>query len=514
MIGNESRGEKKAENRDVPPTQDTTETTVHGVFAWGSNTGRVAAPDHPEETVIKVPTRIPWFDGKVLRDVKLDRHFGAAIDINGDLIQWGTAYKQDIMTPEVTLQGRNLDQLCLSKNRILARSRDGRVYSVPVSHQDQEEGSKPTETSWIFWNWISPIAYREIKPKLETGERVTSIAGGLEHALLLTSKGRVFSMASASDVYPSRGQLGVPGLTWLNRPEGPFDAPHELTSLRDSQAIDIACGDYHSLVLDKEGRVFSWGDNTQGQLGFNTNVASSIVNRPSLLPTQKLYTGPLQQLKGITQIAAGGSNSYIAADSVAVEAPGQPEWVPRRRSEKVTADTFAFGSGILGALGNNRWTHMQSTPTKIPSLSSLFEYDEQSKTTFPIRPRRLSVGATHAAVTMPDMSVWTHGSRQSIRAADVLFWGGNEHYQLGTGKRNNVSCPAPIAPLDQAAELQRAQKSAVAEQGLCFRATGPKRMPVQLHNGPGYVVCRQHVECGRHVTCVFHRPEPMWRVGV
>ena len=32
--------------------------------------------------------------------------------------------------------------------------------------------------------------------------------------------------------------------------------------------------------------------------------------------------------------------------------------------------------------------------------------------------------------------------------ADILWWGGNEHYQLGTGKRNNVNSPVYIGPLD------------------------------------------------------------------
>lgn len=54
--------------------------------------------------------------------------------------------------------------------------------------------------------------YREIntqRPGL--GERIFDVSSGREHALLLISKGRVFSAASSSDSFPSRGQLGIPG---------------------------------------------------------------------------------------------------------------------------------------------------------------------------------------------------------------------------------------------------------------------------------------------------------------
>lgn len=42
-------------------------------------------------------------------------------------------------------------------------------------------------------------------------ERIFDVSSGREHALLLISKGRVFSAASSSDSFPSRGQLGIPG---------------------------------------------------------------------------------------------------------------------------------------------------------------------------------------------------------------------------------------------------------------------------------------------------------------
>jgi alpha-tubulin suppressor-like RCC1 family protein len=503
-------GASKEENRDLISSQHhqvKRSWENPGLYAWGSNTGRVVAPDLPTETIIKTPRRISWFDGKLLRDVKLDRNFGVAIDEKGNLLQWGNGFKPNLSQPEMTLKGKNLVRLAISKDRIIGLSKNGSVYSIPVSSEDQEAGSKPGEASWIpYWTWKSPISYRTLSPKnLGYSEKVTAVDGGLEHAVMLTSNGRIFSCASASDSFPTRGQLGVPGLTWMTRPEGSFDQPHEITTLRGFQIARVACGDYHSLVLDKDGRVFAWGDNAQGQLGFDFNPESTIVDTPSLLPTQKLYTGT-SQTPTITSISAGGNNSFMTVDATKVASQGQSEDDPRanRGLGAVTADTFAFGSGIYGQLANSRWTHVQSTPSKIPTLSGLFEYDEKALKTVPIRLAHLSVGTTHAAAVMKNITYLSASQSTSTDdtnwGADIVFWGGNEHYQLGTGKRNNVSTPVYLQPLDMAAEVQRAKRSSGAREEHRFHIT--PRTTARLGDGRKVSV-EQRVECGRNVTCVY-----------
>ena len=504
-------GVSKEENRDLISSQHLQVKRSWenpGVYAWGSNTGRVVAPDSTENNV-KTPRRIAFFDGKLLRDIKLDRNFGAAVDEKGNLLQWGIGYAPDIKVPVETLKGKNLVSVCLSRDRILALSKSGKVYSVPASREEQEGGRKVSESSWIpFMSSQSQIAYRTLEPKdLARGERVSALAGGLEHALLLTSKGRVFSAASASDAYPSRGQLGVPGLTWLTRPAGDFDQPHEISTLKGFEIAAVACGDRHSLALDKEGRLFTWGDNSSGQLGFDNTAEASVVDAPSLVPMQKLYSGS-SQLPRITSIAAGGSNSYFTVDATKVAPqPGSADAndpALLRQVGRVTADTFALGTGISGSLGNSRWTHVQSSPTKIPSLSGLFEYDEQTSTTVPIRLSALSVGDKHAAAVMKNITYLDASSKTSSDdtnwGADIVFWGNNEHYQLGTGKRNNISTPLYLQPLDSAAELARAKKSTGAREEHRFHIT--PRSKAKLGDGRTVEV-EQKIECGRGVTCVY-----------
>ncbi|KAF1956846.1 mitochondrial protein-like protein Fmp25 [Byssothecium circinans] len=477
-----------------------------GVYAWGSNSGRVVAPDL-QEAFIKTPRRIPFFDGVLLRDIKLDRKFGAAIDERGDLLQWGTDFSTETTQPTPTLKGKNLTSLAISRDRILALSSSGDVYSVPVSQEEQQKGPKPKSTSWIpFWGSTSNnISYRTRTPSnLSWNEKVTSISSGLEHALMLTSAGRVFSLASGNQDYPKKGQLGIPGLTWETRPEGAFDIPHEITTLKGFPIKRIATGDFHSLVSDASGRAFSFGDNSVGQLGFDFNPESTFIDAPSLLPTQKLYAGTAQQAS-VTNVFAGGNTSFLSIEATKPVAAA-------RAPDRIQADTWAFGFGLTGQLGNGRWIHNQSNPTKVPTFSGLFEWDEKTNSVVPIRLAYMSIGSTHAAAVMDNVaSVAVSGNTKRLTendtnwGRDIVFWGNNEFYQIGTGKRNNVPSPTYIQPLDQRAEEERS--ASVMGWGKQKREKEMHRFQItprsKVKVGGRTVDMEQKVECGRGVTAVY-----------
>lgn len=498
--------ESKEDNRDLISSQHLQVKKSWenpGVYAWGSNTGRVAAPDSTDN-VVKTPRRISYFDGQLLRDLKLDREFGAAINENGDLVQWGVAFSKANPTPAETLKGKDLIRIEISRDRILALGKNGTVYSVPVAGSDQSVGEKSHQSSWLsFWSSPETVNYRRIKPQnLSWGESIVDIASGLEHALLLTSKGRVFSAASSTSDFPSKGQMGIPGLTWATRPKGPYDEPHEILSLKGFKIVKVAAGDYHSLVLDSDGRVFVFGDNTSGQLGFEVEPQFPFIDAPIPLPFNKIYSGSNQQPR-VTSIAAGGANSFFTVDAKRV-AGVREETDSIRDLGRITADTWACGSGIWGSLGTGKWTHVSLGPSKIKSLSGLYEWDENTNSTVPIRLARLSAGSTHVAAVMDNVTSVDASDVTSDNdtnwGADILFWGGNEYYQIGTGKRNNLALPTYIEPLDGG--LGDAEKGRKGEHHR-FQIT--PRSTVRLgESGTGRKVSvEQRVECGRFVTAVY-----------
>ncbi|EAT80389.2 hypothetical protein SNOG_11977 [Parastagonospora nodorum SN15] len=436
-----------------------------GVYTWGSNAGKVVAPDS-DEKYIKTPRRISYFDGKLLRDIKLDRNFGAAIDEKGDLLQWGVAFSKDVTEPTKTLRGHNLKSLQFSRDRIIALSSGGTVYSIPVSQAEQKEGSKPTSRACSH-------AYIPL---------VASSPLPLVHK-----------------TFPTKGQLGIPGISFESRPPGPFDMPHEITTLKGFPIKKIAAGDYHSLVCDSEGRAFTFGDNTAGQLGFPFNAEATYVDAPSLLPTQKLYAGSASQAK-VSNVFAGGNTSFLTIDATKAD------------QSRTTADTWAFGFGLTGQLGVGRWIHTCADPVKVPAFSGLFEWDEKAHKPIPIRLNTISVGATHAAAVMDNVASVLVSDRTRSKLTDndtnwgrdILFWGNNEFYQIGSGKRSNMATPTYIQPLDQSAELERAAgvggiKALREKEMHRFQITPRQKVRV---NGR-MVEFEQKVECGRGCTAVY-----------
>lgn len=473
-----------------------------GVWCWGTNNGKVAAPD-AKESLVKAPRWLRFFEGSLLRDLKVTQQFGAAISEDGDLLQWGSAYSAESRQPVPTLKGKNLISVALSKDRILALSANGKVYSMAVSLEEQTLGPKPMESSWLpFMSSRSLISYRQIKPTLSYTERISHIASGDSHAVLLTTSGRVFTFASGNEEFPSRGQLGVPGLTWFSRPKGPYDTPHEVTGLHGFKVTSIAAGDNHSVALDNKGRVFSWGDNFKGQLGIgDTSKDTTYFDAPALVPMTRLYAGTAQK-PHVTHIYAGGNTTFFNVDATRVAVPEDEDNLLARRSVgRITADTWACGHGIWGQLGNGRWTHVQSLPTKIAPLSGLFEYDESARRAIPIRVRALSVGGNHVAATLDNVTYTSAsdstGANDTNWGADVLFFGNNEFYQLGTGRRNNVTTPTYIQPLDRVAEVREGKRP--KEETHRFHATPMSTVVV----GGRARSFEQRVVCGRGVTAVY-----------
>ncbi|KIH89026.1 mitochondrial protein [Sporothrix brasiliensis 5110] len=529
-----------------------------GVYAWGSNSGRVVAPDSTD-SFIKEPRRIGFFDGQILRDLRLDSEVGIAVTEGGDVLQWGVGYWGKTATaskvplaPVTTLKGKDILKVALSNDRVIALSANGDVYSLPISKEDSQPPSgaviaptsgpsepspTPAASSW-FWSrptdstnaatFVGSNVRKKTPSGLGWGERVVDIRGGQEHCLLLTSKGRVFSAVSSMSSFPTKGQLGVPGLNWETRPrERPLDAPYEISGLKGITATQIATGDYHSLVLARDGSLYSFGDNSTGQLGIPASPLFPSSDAPVKVPVERLYELPgdskAVELAGrdakdgraavrVTSIAAGGATSFFTVDVKEKAAGG---W--QKGGISTSSDTWSSGSGIYGSLGTGKWVHISTTgPGKIRALSGLSEYSEALGALVPIRPAHIEVGATHASAVLDNAT--RVGASPSSRenadtnwGADTLWWGGNEYYQLGTGKRNNQSEPVHIAPLDGARRrstvtLPPDSTAAQAQASLDLareRLALTPRTTVRLAGNGRKVSIEQRVVCGRYVSGVY-----------
>ena len=191
---------------------------------------------------------------------------------------------------------------------------------------------------------------------------VKAVAAGSHHSLALDSRGVVWSWGNNSD-----GQLG------LGRVASQVFAL-QVTFPESVVITAIAAGAYHSLALDSAGNAWAWGNNHNGQLGISS------FDEERFTPVKLTFFPPNTRL---VAISAGGSHS-LALDSA--------------------GNVFAFGGNILGQLGNGQ-TIDQHGPTR---------------TIFPAGTPaivKIAAGGDHNLALDTQHRVWT--------------WGNNGEGQLG-----------------------------------------------------------------------------------
>ncbi|XP_048467381.1 probable E3 ubiquitin-protein ligase HERC3 [Rhincodon typus] len=216
-----------------------------------------------------------------------------------------------------------------------------KLLSVKPTLEDLKELS-PTEGSFCFTGQVMALSTEE----------VVHVACGKHHTLALCQNGSVFGWGAGT-----YGQLGNGRCCGIV----PHPRRAELTGV---PIVQVTCGRFHSLALSKDGAVYSWGQNTYGQLGLGKDVYSQI--RPQHIIS----------LTGIpvAQIAAGGRHSFVLSLSGAV---------------------FSWGRNNHGQLG------LKSTMDKVSPC-----HVKQMKE---LRVTYISCGNQHTALLTKNGSVFTCG---------------------------------------------------------------------------------------------------------
>ena len=97
-----------------------------------------------------------------------------------------------------------------------------------------------------------------------SGIGVTAISCGMYHTLALTDAGEVWSVGFGGSFLGGAGGLGHGDRKQLATPE-------KIAAFGEDgvRAASVSAGGYHSVVLDTDGGVWSWGRGEWGRLGHN-----------------------------------------------------------------------------------------------------------------------------------------------------------------------------------------------------------------------------------------------------
>ena len=295
-----------------------------------------------------------------------------------------------------------------------------------------------------------------LTPPPARGIRITQADGGEFHSGAVGSDGSLYTWGDNS----SHGQLGrdITG-TQDSRP-GRAEAP------ADVKFVHISTGYGHSIAVGSDGSLYSWGDNSVGQLG-RAVTNSEPADRPNKVDTPAGITFTQASAGGSYSVAVGSDGSLYTWGNNSVgqlgrETTGESDWKP---SKADTPAGVAFtlvntGRGHTVALDRqgNAYTWGDNTHGELGRDTSGTPADRPGKADAPagITFAQASAGGGYSVAVSPDGNLYT--------------WGDNTHGELG---RDTSGTPADRpGKANTPAGVTFTRASAGAGHGLALGSDG------------------------------------------
>lgn len=219
----------------------------------------------------------------------------------------------------------------------------------------------------------------DYNPKRLNISGIEKISSGMNFTVMLDNNGNVWSMGSG--LYLGNGKN-----EYAEEPVKVAYIENEEPSGIKVKKMDI--GETHSIAIKNDGTVWTWGDNTYGQLGNGTNNNSAI-------PVQ------VSGLSNITQVSAGCDYSLALTNDGIV---------------------YAWGKNNKGQLGNGT-TENSNVPIKV---------------NIPYPVKAISAGYDHGMLVTRDVQIDESDKKQA------WTWGCNDKGQLGDGTFEDKTTPTQI----------------------------------------------------------------------
>ncbi|MGE5328107.1 MAG: Calx-beta domain-containing protein [Deltaproteobacteria bacterium] len=217
------------------------------------------------------------------------------------------------------------------------------------------------------------VADMNLLQLLSTGENMTKqIAGGANHTIALKSDGTVWTWGLNTN-----GQLGNNSTT---QSIAPVQVKNTAGTAGLTGITAVAAGANHTAALKSDGTVWTWGLNTSYQLGVGS-------------PSQR--TTPIQ-ISGLTEVAAiaTGANHTIAL--------------------KNDGTVYTWGLNTSGQLGDNTQAN-KSAPVNVSGLTGV---------------AAIAAGTSHTLALKKDGTVWA--------------WGLNDNGRLGNNSTTQSLVPVQV----------------------------------------------------------------------
>ncbi|KAG6392632.1 hypothetical protein SASPL_146856 [Salvia splendens] len=259
-----------------------------------------------------------------------------------------------------------------------------------------------------------------------SSEKVCSVVAGSRNSLAICEDGKLFTWG-----WNQRGTLGHPPETKTE------NVPSQVKALANVKIVQAAIGGWHCLAVDDQGRAYAWGGNEYGQCGEEPerkDDTGRLVRRDIVIPQR------CAPKLSVRQVAAGGTHSVVLTREGHVWTWGQP-WPPgdiKQISTPVRVQGLAsvrviavgafhnlalLDNGTVMAWGNNEYGQLGTGDTQprsqpmIRSLQILQWLNQQEDGAFSVVD--IAAGGWHSTALTDD--------------GEVYGWGRGEHGRLGFG---------------------------------------------------------------------------------
>jgi len=231
----------------------------------------------------------------------------------------------------------------------------GRNDSGQLGHGDTEDRNVPTEI-------------RRRENELPKDVRIIGASCGCNHTVLLSDDGRIWTFGKNYF-----GQLGLSMGVIENR-YVPTEIPRGENGLpEDVKIVKVSCGEYRTVLLSEDGRIWTFGENSSGQLGHG-----DIVNRNVPTEIQRGEYGLPEDVK-IVDVSCGFHHTGLLSDDGRI---------------------WTFGNNYYGQLGlgdiENRYvpTEIQRNINGLPEDVKIVD---------------VSCGSKYTVLLSDDGIIWTFG---------------------------------------------------------------------------------------------------------
>ncbi|CCH42444.1 hypothetical protein BN7_1989 [Wickerhamomyces ciferrii] len=455
--------QKKKQTSELPNLNNKNDSSIPGLYIWGNNF-KGLIDSQPFSSNHKFPTRHSWFDGKFLKDVFIGDESAVAIDSNGDLIQWGQGFNpvevpsnvtkknwKGWNEPQYTIKGQGLKYAKISNGVVYALNKHNEIIYFPENLQKQLEFKGDSKRNWLLRSKDQHFTKLTVENgKFNKGEFIQDFQTGKVHLVALTNQGRAFTSSTGltqttKESKESKGQFGLIEYSHF-KSSPPVNKLYEIYLLNneivknskgkidhiESRKIQqVATGNYHTIALDSNGEVHTFGDNTFGQLGHPVNYDTQFITIPKKISLFNKHVARDYYPECI-EVYAGGDTSFVKISPIKMFQMVKKSGTAKiqEQFEDLKNDDFilGFGNNLKGQIGNGHYVHAQFEPFKIKELLKFNEFNESTGKLEKIGIKTWSSGYDHTFIKLENN--------------DVLYWGGNDFGELGNGKKNRISKPS------------------------------------------------------------------------